>query len=516
MIKLKIDNNEIEVAEGTTILEAAKALGVEIPTMCHLEGGEHFTSCMICMVKDVRNGRLMPSCSMPVMEGMDIITNDDECNESRKAALELLLSEHVGDCEGPCQGLCPAHMDIPLMNRLVASGNYDKAIEVIRRDIAIPAILGRICPAPCEAGCRRKGIDGSVAICQIKGFTADEHLKKCVSRDIAPDRVVSGKKVAIIGAGPAGMAAAYYLDIAGHSVTIYDKNEKAGGALLQISNDILPEEVREKEIKYVLSGCISANYNINIDGAMFDRLRQENDAVIIATGGTQAGEWGVKLAKSGVEVQAGTFLTSLENVFAIGNTLRVTKVAVRSAAHGKELAAVLDYYFATGKLKPVNQRFSSKFGKLVESEFGEYLKDSIDETRTEASRGKAAGFIVEEAIVEAKRCLHCDCRKPDNCKLRDLCEAYGAQQKRFSYGDRRMVSRQFGFQGVVYEENKCIKCGKCVQLTREEKETFGFTFIGRGFDVKVGVPFNESLKKALSKTAKMVIKNCPTGAISEI
>ena len=183
-------------------------------------------------------------------------------------------------------------------------------------------------------------------------------------------------------------------------------------------------------------------------------------------------------------------------------------------AHGKELAAVLDRYFLSGLIEKEEERFNSKFGKLIEIEFEEYLKDSINELPMEPLNGKAAGFTVEEAVIEAKRCLHCDCRKQENCLLRDLSEEYGAQQKRFSFGDRRIVTRNFGNQNIVFEENKCIRCGKCVQITKQEKEKFGFTFIGRGFDVKVGVPFDEKLDSALRKTAVRVIENCPTGALS--
>ena len=517
MLKVKINNREIEVDERTTILEAAGKLGITIPTMCHLEGGEKFASCMICLVKDMGNGRLVPSCSMPVIDGMDIVTDDAECHEARKAALELLLSEHVGDCEAPCQGLCPAHMDIPMMNRLIASGDFDKAIEVIRRDIPIPAILGRICPAPCEAGCRRKEMDGSVSICLLKGFAADRQLAKEPKRatariDLDPAK---RKKVAIIGAGPAGLSAAYFIDLRGHSVDIFEKTLETGGAMRGISEEKLPREVLDREIEYLLGENIRINHGYDVNKRIFDQLRDDYDVVVVANGGWQdTGAWGMKMGKSGVEVEPGTYLTSLENVFAIGNAIRASKASVRSVAHGKELAAVLDRYFLSGVLERNKERFNSKFGKLVEEEYDEYLKDSIPEPRIEPLEGKAAGFTVEEAIIEAKRCLRCDCRKADNCLLRDLSGEYGAQQKRFSFGDRRMVTRKFGNQNIVFEENKCIRCGKCVQITKQEKEKFGFTFIGRGFDVKVGVPFDEKLDSALRKTAIKVIRNCPVGALA--
>jgi len=514
MIKITINNKETEVAKGTTVLEAARSLGIKIPTMCHLNGGEHFTSCMVCLVKDTKLGRLVPSCSMPVMEDMVIETDDSECHEARKAALELLMSEHVGDCEAPCQGLCPAHMDIPLMNRYIAGGDFSKANEIIKRDIAIPSILARICPAPCEAGCRRKPMEGSVSICLLKGFASDSQLLSNPTR-VSPERSKQTKKIAVIGAGPAGLALAYNLDLDGFSVVIYEKTSVAGGALRQIKADILPKGVIDGEIKYLLGSSIEVNYGVEVDKPLFDKLVGENDAVVVATGALAAAEsCGLKLSGSGIEVEPGTFRTSMSNVFAVGGALRPHKVAIRSVGQAKDLAKVLIGYFSTGELKPLKTRFNSKFGKLLEPEFAEYLKDAIPGTRLEASSGKAKGFTVEEAIIEAKRCLHCDCRKSDNCGLRDLAEEYGAEQKRFSYGERRMVTRKFGNQNIVFEENKCIKCGKCIQIAKEEKELFGLTFIGRGFDVRVDTPFNESLDRALQKTAFKVVENCPTGALS--
>ena len=117
-------------------------------------------------------------------------------------------------------------------------------------------------------------------------------------------------------------------------------------------------------------------------------------------------------------------------------------------------------------------------------------------------------------MIEAKRCMHCDCRNPESCVLRELSDRYHAVQKRFQGEERFNVERFIHREGIVYESNKCIKCGICVRLTREHQEEFGFTFIGRGFDVKIGVPFNESVQKGLEKTAAIVAKSCPTGALS--
>lgn len=512
MIKLTIDNHSVEVPAGTSVWKAAQVAGIEIPTMCYLEEAGHFTSCMVCLVKDARNGRFFASCSTPVSEGQVVITNDAETVESRKAALELLLSEHVGDCEAPCQLVCPAHMNIPLMNRLIAKGDFAKALEVVKRDIALPSILGRICPAPCEAGCRRKPVDEAVSICLLKRFVGDEDLKS--EKPLVPKVTkLSGKKVAVIGAGPAGLAAAYYLQIKGHQAVIFDKNEKAGGELLQIGEDILPVEVVEKEVTQILKTGVEIRLNSTIDSDRFDELQKEFDVIVVATGtvpnGTSA--YGLKLTKAGVEADKASYLTSTPNVFAIGNVLRASKLAVRSVGQGKEVATVIDNYFRTSEVKGYPERFNSKFGRLAEMEFVQYLKDSETAPRQQADK---SGFTKEAAKIEAKRCMHCDCRTPESCVLRELSDRYGASQKRFQGEERFKVEKFVHREGIVYESNKCIKCGICVRLTREHQEEFGFTFIGRGFDVKVGVPFNESVQKGLEKTAAMVAKACPTGALA--
>ncbi len=512
MVKLTINNSTVEVPEGTSVWQATKSAGFDVPTMCYTEETEHFTSCMVCLVKDAGSGRLFASCSTPVFEGQQVITNDPETEESRVAALELLLSEHVGDCEAPCQLVCPAHMNIPLMNRLIAKGDFAKALEVVKRDIAIPAILGRICSAPCEAGCRRKQVDEAVSICHIKRYSGDVDLENAIPFLPKPEPL-SGKKVAIIGSGPAGLSAAWYLQLKGHQVTIFEKNSQAGGELLNISEEILPNEILQKEIAVILLAGVRIVLDHSVDDEEFSNLVAEFDAVIVAIGTIKEGMtvFGLEKGAQGISADKNSYLTAHPKVFAIGNALRNSKMAVRSAGQGKEVATVIDNFLITAVVHPYQERFSSKFGRLAEIEFGHYLKDSESSPRQHAGK---EGFSSEAAMTEAGRCMHCDCRNPESCVLRQLSDEYNVSQRRFSTEERKPVEKLIHRQGVVYESNKCIKCGICVRLTRQYKEEFGFTFVGRGFDVKVGISFNEGLEKGLAKTAAIVAKACPTGALS--
>src|SRR5210317_770058 len=113
MVNISLNGKKIEVPSDTTVLEVARNEGLDIPTMCHLKGHDHFPSCMVCVVKENNSRRLIPSCTTLVQNGMEIVTDDEEVFEARKTGLELLLSDHVGDCEAPCQTNCPAYMDMP-------------------------------------------------------------------------------------------------------------------------------------------------------------------------------------------------------------------------------------------------------------------------------------------------------------------------------------------------------------------------------------------------------------------
>ncbi|WP_297089790.1 FAD-dependent oxidoreductase [uncultured Draconibacterium sp.] len=510
MIKLKINNKVVAVEDGTSVMKAAQQMGIDIPNMCWNDELEHFTSCMLCMVKDKKNGKLYPSCSVKVTEGMEVITDDDEIAESRKTALELLLSEHVGDCEAPCQVACPAHMDIPKMNRFIAAGKFDEALAVVKKDIALPAVLGRICPAPCEGACHRKTVDEPVSICLLKQIVGDKGNPAPV-----PELEQTGKKVAVIGAGPAGLAAAYYLQLKGIQVTLFDKNEKAGGLLrTSLSAEVLPLEVLDREIAEIIKTGVIFKGGTAITLNVFEEMKAEFDALVVATGviSGETENFGLQAGPKGIVADKNSYQTSDEKVFAIGNVLRSSRLAVRSVGQGKEVAFAVQQFLKKHAVKGEPRLFNSRFGRLVKNELAEYLKESVDAKRIWPEGG--TGFSNEQAVAEAKRCLHCDCRAIDNCKLRNYSEAYNADQKRYKTSERRTITKQINHGAVVYEPQKCIKCGICVRLTGKYREKFGFTFIGRGFDVEIGVPFNEALKNGLTETAVKVANACPTGAIS--
>ena len=284
MINLTINGKQIQAPEGSTILEAAKANGIYIPTLCYDEAVEVYGACGLCVVEAEGIPKLLRSCSAKVSEGMVVNTESERVVQSRKIALELLMSAHDGDCVAPCQLNCPARTDCQGYVGLIANGEFDAALKLIKNKIALPASIGRVCPHPCEKGCRRANVDEPINIAQLKAFAADMDLNgdTYVPEIAAP----TGKKVSIIGGGPAGLTAAYYLAVMGHSVTVYDMMDKMGGMLRYgIPQYRLPKEVLDKEIAVIeKTGVKMVNgKKLGVDFTI-ESLKAESDAVIVAVG----------------------------------------------------------------------------------------------------------------------------------------------------------------------------------------------------------------------------------------
>ena len=292
MTRVTIDGRAVEVPAGATVLDAAEQLGIEIPTLCFLKGYEPSTSCQVCLVRNRQTGQLAPACATKVVEGMEYDSDTEEVHALRRTALELLLSDHVGDCLAPCFFACPAHMDIPLMLRQIGAQDIRQAIATIKQDIAIPAILGRICPKPCEKGCRRNSADDPVAVCDLKRYVADAdlasedpYLPECLPQ--------TGKSVAIVGAGPTGLAAAYYVRQEGHACVLFEQQPQAGGRMrTESSESELPREILDAEIGQILRLGIELRSGQPIKTReQLDDLSKSFDAVLLACGSVPPRNW---------------------------------------------------------------------------------------------------------------------------------------------------------------------------------------------------------------------------------
>jgi NADPH-dependent glutamate synthase beta subunit-like oxidoreductase/ferredoxin len=518
MPKLTIDQREVEVPPGATVLDAARQLGIDIPTLCFLEGYQASTSCLVCMVK-IRNGaggRLAPSCGTPAADGMVVESETEELFQIRRTALELLLSDHVGDCLAPCHFACPAHMDVPNMLRQISAEDLAAAIVTIKRDIALPAVLGRICPKPCEKGCRRSAADGAVAVCQLKRFAADADLASDEPY-LPPYAPPTGIRVAIVGAGPTGLSAAYYLAQKGHACVVFDDQPQPGGRLRHEASEAeLPREVLDAEIASLVRVGFEVRCGTRVGSTFpFAQLLKEFDAVLVACGAMvrdQAHGWGLPVGPRGLHVNKETFETGVRGVFAAGNAIRGKALAVRSVADGKEVAAAIDQFLSGQTINGPAKPFSSRIGRVYAEEMPQFLTCSSSLPREEPPSGEQPGYQLPQAIQQADRCLHCDCRALESCKLRRYAALYGADPARYP-GQRHPFRQIVARSHVIYEPGKCINCGLCIQIAAAAGEPLGLSFVGRGFDVRVGVPFDRTMDEALSKVAAEVVAACPTAAL---
>lgn len=282
-----LNGKEFAFVPGQTILELAQANGIEIPTLCHDERIEPYGACGLC-VCEVRMGqapaRLMRACATKTADGMVIETQSARVERSRRFVLDMLLSDHTGDCIAPCSLACPGGTDCQKYAALIACGEYRKAAETMKDVIPIPASIGRICPHPCEKKCRRALVEAPVSLAALKAFGADMDLKdNPFVPECKPD---TGKRVAVIGGGPAGLTAAYHLRRRGHEVHIYDKMPKLGGMLRYgIPEYRLPKAVLDKEIALIGDIGVQMHPNTTLGtDVTLENLRERFDALVVATG----------------------------------------------------------------------------------------------------------------------------------------------------------------------------------------------------------------------------------------
>ncbi len=285
MIEITLDGRKLLVEPGRSILEVAESQGVKIPTLCSDPRLEPYASCWVCLVKVDKARGFVPSCGTRVAPGMVVTTGSPDVLAARKMALELLLSNHYGDCKAPCTLACPSNIDIQGYLGLAANGRFQEAVDLIRRDNPMPSVIGRVCPHPCETACRRALVDEPLAINNLKRFVSDVErgLGAPVVREVPP-RV--GRKVAVVGGGPAGLSAAWYLGAAGVDVTIFEAMEKAGGMLRYgIPDYRLPPEVLDRSIAGMLGyGAILKKGTALGRDVTLEGLRRDFDAVVIAIG----------------------------------------------------------------------------------------------------------------------------------------------------------------------------------------------------------------------------------------
>ncbi|MBQ9031197.1 MAG: FAD-dependent oxidoreductase [Parasporobacterium sp.] len=298
-IRITINGKECIGQKGDSILKIATANGVYIPNLCHYEGVKDYGACGICLVEGEGLPKLMRACSTIPADGWVLSTETDRVKRARKVALELLMSDHDGDCVGPCSLNCPAGTDAQGYIKQIALGNDLQAVKIIKETNPLPASIGRVCPHPCEKNCRRRFVEQPMSIAYMKYFAADKDLNPAAgTRTYQPEPAKpTGKKVAVIGGGPGGLTAAFFLRRKGHEVTVYDAMPEMGGMLRYgIPEYRLPKRILHREIAQIANLGVRLINNVrigsegtseafrNAEPITLESLRKEYDAVVVAVG----------------------------------------------------------------------------------------------------------------------------------------------------------------------------------------------------------------------------------------
>ena len=209
----------------------------------------------------------------------------------------------------PCVALCPAHVDIPGYIALVGEGRYADAVRLIRKDNPFPTTCGFICEHPCELRCRRNMVDDSVNIRGLKRVAAD------FAGEVEPPKCApsTGKKIAVLGGGPGGLSAAYYLQLMGHQTTVYEMLPKLGGMLRYgIPNYRLPKERLEDDVNAILKTGVQVEYGKKIgQDITIQDLREQYDAVLITIGASTDKKLGLEGEDSEGVMSAVQFLRNI-------------------------------------------------------------------------------------------------------------------------------------------------------------------------------------------------------------
>ncbi|HHY0513536.1 TPA: FAD-dependent oxidoreductase, partial [Vibrio parahaemolyticus] len=290
MIEIVIDGKYRIVEEGLTLLEAAKVCGVEIPSLCGMNKSNEKIPCDLCVV-EVESGGTKRACDLKVYSGLNVVTQSEKLSEHRRKALNRIMTDHYADCEAPCKTACPAGVDIQSYLYHISQNDHQKAIEVIKRTLPMPLSIGRVCPAFCESECRRSLVDEPIAIRQLKRHAADADLSAHEAY-VPEKKPAKHRKIAVVGSGPGGLTAGYYLSNEGYDVTVFESMPKAGGWLRYgIPEYRLPKDILDKEIELMCRNGmqVETNKKLGVDFTL-SQLSEDYDAVCLAVGASQAVE----------------------------------------------------------------------------------------------------------------------------------------------------------------------------------------------------------------------------------
>lgn len=333
------------------------------------------------------------TCPNPVLSALTYFRDEFEAHIVRKRC-------PAGVCEAlvlsPCQHTCPAGIDVPSYVAFLSQGDYEKAIDVIRERNPFPAVCGRICHHPCEGKCRRGEVDQPVSIRYLKRFAADWAYENQATPEPFP--VTRKQRVAVVGAGPAGLSCAYFLAKMGYKTTVFEALSNGGGMLdVALPEFRLPKDVLRGEIEYIQAKGVEILYDnpINQYHTLEDLRSEGFDAVFVAAGAHRSQELRIPGEQEGIEglsyglhllrdVKTGEFVRMGNRVLIIGGGNTAVDAARSALRKGARHVTVM--YRRSREEMPVSPyEFHQAQEEGIEFQF------LVSPTRIERSNGRVTG-----------------------------------------------------------------------------------------------------------------------------
>jgi ferredoxin len=324
--------------------------------------------------------------------------------------------------------------------------------------------------------------------------------------------------VAVVGGGPAGLSAAWHLRREGCRCVLLDEHPEPGGQLRRgVDRERLPLDVLDAEIAAIMRMGVEFRGGIRIaDRSGLESLLKQFDAVLMAcgeTGSDMALALGLPFGDKGFRVDHRTLAIGTGAVYAAGSAVAPSNHAVRAVASGRRAALSIAMRLRGEPGEVEGRPYTVHMGRLHDCEIPLVRGEGSPDGRVEPAGGKHAGFDPGEMRRETARCLHCDCLKVHNCDLRRCAALYGASTARFR-GERRQYEKESTHPDLVYEPGKCIDCGRCVAIAARAGEKLGVTYFGRGFTMRIKVPFDSPVSEGLAVAARECAGACPTAALT--
>ena len=336
----------------------------------------------------------------------------------------------------PCTATCPLHCNAQGYVALISQSKFKEALQLVREKLPFPGILAYACAHPCERECKRIEEDRPISICHLKRFLVD-HVEEPEFQFTPVEE--KGKKIAIVGGGPSGLAAAYDLRKMGYEVTLFESRSELGGLLTHgFPSYRLPREVVEKDLAVIDKMGIEVKCNTRVGKDVSpESLRQSYDAIFIAGGFIGAESIlrvfkGLKRTRGGaIQVNPISLETGVKGIFAGGDVVTGPGTIVESMAHGRKAALSIDRYLRGENLFQGRESEGTQISSL--RSLLPYSKRMEREVLPNMVKPLAASLTAEEAVAEAKRCLNCaGCSDCGEC-------AKACQPKAIDYGMKEEI-----------------------------------------------------------------------------